>query len=397
MRRKIGFVIIGICSVLLLFAGYLILRKLYFYNHLVDTPNLVSKWEADPRPLQSEEAVRCQLEALDNEQQDGQISLKAAEFIVIPGLRGAWSIDPVTRKAAFGTNWVPQGLTQSKDDYYISVYDGDHQLNSMIFQIDKQSKKYQKSLILNSKAHVGGISYDENNQRLLYSDDSTKMAGFGYLSQEVIDKYQPDKDQKPITSEKLKWQIGIRTSALTIYKNQLIVAKYGFNSNERSIVSIPLTKEGMLPKLSDEGSPILAKAMKTGSQKQIATAFIKSLLENGSISSFNPGWNRMQGITLSSSGVMVVSQSNGRNPGKLLISNRIPDPSRWEKIDVTNPSIGPKTIMVPRGVEEVSIDGQEQHLAVIFESGAKKYRQGKSFLFPSQFMDRILVLPIQIE
>lgn len=39
------------------------------------------------------------------------ISFKKMELIVIPGLRGTWSINPKSGKAAFGTDWVHQVVT----------------------------------------------------------------------------------------------------------------------------------------------------------------------------------------------------------------------------------------------------------------------------------------------
>lgn len=174
-----------------------------YFTSLVATPDQVPKWEADPRPLQAESVVRDQLKQLNRHQENKGISFDESSFLVITGLRGAWSIDYQTKQAAFGTDWVPQGLTQSQDHYYISVYDGDHRLNSLIFQIDKKSKKYVKSLILPSKAHVGGISYDDERRRLIYSDDTNKKAGFGFLDQAVIDDYQAAAEQAPIISQKV--------------------------------------------------------------------------------------------------------------------------------------------------------------------------------------------------
>lgn len=367
-----------------------------YFTSLVATPDQVPKWEADPRPLQAESVVRDQLKQLNRHQENKGISFDESSFLVIPGLRGAWSIDYQTKQAAFGTDWVPQGLTQSQDHYYISVYDGDHRLNSLIFQIDKKSKKYVKSLILPSKAHVGGISYDDERRRLIYSDDTNKKAGFGFLDQAVIDDYQAAAEQAPIISQKSVWPIGIRTSSLTLYRNQLIVAKYGFNKEERSIVSVPLNQAGGLPTIRDDGSPELAKALKTGKQKEIEKAFIQSLIQQGAISSYTPGWDRMQGVSLAKSGLMIVSQSNGHRPGKLRMAYRLPDPSRWEKIDLLKRAVDPGVIEVPWGVEEVSINEAENQLAVIFESGAKKYRQNKMPFLTSHFMDRVLLLPLQV-
>ena len=49
----------------------------------------------------------------------------------------------------------------------MSLYDGNHKLNSIIVQVNKHNAKYNKTLILGSKSHVDGITYDIDHQRLL--------------------------------------------------------------------------------------------------------------------------------------------------------------------------------------------------------------------------------------
>ena len=243
-RRRLLLLGIGVCFLVGLVLVGMYGKNKHSYELLIDQATEVPKWEADPRPLQSEAVVIGQLKKLNRNRDNKDVNLTAAKFVVIPGLRGAWSVNHKTKKVAFGTGWVPQGLTQSQDHYYVSAYDGNHQLNSLIFQIDKQSKKYVKTLILDSKAHVGGITYDDIHKRLIYSDDTSQVAGFGFIDQAVIDDYQASVVKKPIASQKQVWKIGARTSAITTYQNQLIVAKYGFHANERSIVSIPLSEAG---------------------------------------------------------------------------------------------------------------------------------------------------------
>lgn len=396
-RKRVVLIVVGMFVLVGVVLTGMYVKNKQGYESLIDKASEVPKWEADPRPLQSEKVVLKKLKKLNRKNNNKDVSLTDGKLIVIPGLRGAWSINHKTKKAAFGTGWVPQGLTQSKDHYYVSAYDGERRLNSVIFQIDKHSKKYVKTLILSSKAHVGGITYDDEHQRLIYSDDTNQVAGFGYIDQAVIDEYQASVLKKPIESQKKEWKIGLRTSAITTYQNQLVVAKYGFNFNERSIVTIPLNQAGYPPKITDRGSQLLADAIGTADKKELEKVFIEALLEEGYISSFNHGWDRMQGISLSKSGMMIVSQSNGLKPGKLLIRYRVPDLKNWQKSNITKDFTGPDAVTIPRSVEEVSINDEETELAMIFESGAKKYREAPSVLLPGNYMDRILVLPMEIQ
>ena len=395
-RKRLLLLGIGVCFLVGLVLVGMYGKNKHSYELLIDQATEVPKWEADPRPLQSEAVVIGQLKKLNRNRDNKDVNLTAAKFVVIPGLRGAWSVNHKTKKAAFGTGWVPQGLTQSQDYYYVSAYDGNHQLNSLIFQIDKRSKKYVKTLILDSKAHVGGITYDDIHKRLIYSDDTSQVAGFGFIDQAVIDDYQASVVKKPIASQKQVWKIGARTSAITTYQNQLIVAKYGFHANERSIVSIPLSEAGSPPKITEKGSQLLAEVVAAADKKELEKVFIQALIKEGYISSFNHGWDRMQGISLAKSGMMIVSQSNGQKPGKLLIRYQVSDPNRWQKIDLTKDFTGPAAVIIPRAVEEVSINAEETELALIFESGARKYREGRNLLLPPNYMDRILILPMKI-
>ncbi len=388
------FLIVGLVLLLLGSVTGLFLFNLTSLKQLPSSAEEVKMWEADPRPLQSEKDALKKVMAINKKNKD--VDLTGLEMVVIPGLRGAWSINHETKKPAFGNDWVPQGLTQSNDFYYISVYDGDHQLNSLIFQVDKKTKKYVKTLILNSKAHVGGITYDNTHERLIYSDDTNESGGFGYISKEEIDNYQAEKRQQPISSERIEWRLAVRTSAITLYKNQMVVAKYGKDENDRSIISIPLDEEGLFKAITSEDIDKLAQSFVNMSEKEIEKNFISTLIAQGKISSFQKGWNRMQGITISKSGITIISQSNGLAPGKLLVQKRTPDPAKWDKENFNYDFSGPKTLDVPMAVEEVTINEEENKLGMIFESGAKKYRESKKNLFFPKYLDRILIYPLEI-
>ena len=140
----------------------------------------------------------------------------------------------------------------------------------------------------------------------------------------------------------------------------------------------------------------MAEVVAAADKKELEKVFIQALIKEGYISSFNHGWDRMQGISLAKSGMMIVSQSNGQKPGKLLIRYQVSDPNRWQKIDLTKDFTGPAAVIIPRAVEEVSINAEETELALIFESGARKYREGRNLLLPPNYMDRILILPMKI-
>ena len=352
------------------FGGWALIDH-YQYSQLVDQPSDVKKWEADPRPLQSKSAAIKQIKAIGQSDPLEKRAATDAKLVVIPGLRGAWSINAKTKKAGFGNNWVPQGVTQSKDAIYMSLYDGNHKLNSIIVQVNKHNAKYNKTLILRSKSHVGGITYDIDHQRLLWSDDAaqTTGAGISYVSQREIDAYSAKATQQPIKSTRIELHLARRTSAIALYNNQLVFVKYGQNKKNRSILALPLNANG-LP------APITMK------QKKV-------------INSYNNGWDRLQGIAVAKSGLTLLSQSNGSAPGKIWI--RVPGNKSWTKLDFTAPKSGSKIINVPNSVEEISLDLSEKHISMIFESGAKAYREAGSFMHRPSYMDRVIILPVLVK
>lgn len=371
LKKWVWVTVLSVIGIVALGFGGWALIDHYQYSQLVDQPSDVKKWEADPRPLQSKSAAIKQIKAIGQSDPLEKRAATNAKLVVIPGLRGAWSINAKTKKAGFGNNWVPQGFTQSKDAIYMSLYDNNHKLNSIIVQVNKHNAKYNKTLILRSKSHVGGITYDIDHQRLLLSDDAaqTKGAGISYVSQREIDAYSAKATQQPIKSTQIELHLAGPTSAITLYNNQLVFVKYGQNKKNRSILALPLNANG-LP------APITMK------QKKV-------------INSSNNGWDRLQGIAVAKSGLTLLSQSNGSAPGKIWIL--VPGNKSWTKLDFTAPKSGSKIINVPHSVEDISLDPSEKHISMIFESGAKAYREAGTFMHRPSYMDRVIILPVLVK
>lgn len=369
--------------------GFFYVKDKIRYQNMVATAQEVPKWQADTHPLVKKQEIMQLLKKVNkaNKQGDSVSDLKA---VTIPGLRGAWSIDHKTKKAAFGNDWVPQGLTQSKEDYFVSVYDGDHKLNSLIYVIDKKTGTYKKSLILHSKAHVGGVSYDSTFKRLWFSDDTKEEAGLSYISEPEIQAYQAEKSQEAIHSTGVRLPWASKTSGIALYNNQLIIVKYGLNKDDRSVVAIPLNAQSGLPeKFTKKMDEIL-------DQTTDYNGFIDALIKEKIIQSIAPGWDRMQGLAIASFGLSIFSQSNGDSNSKIWVEN--PNDKSGTKFDFTPPTEGVRMFQVPPSVEQVSLDvPNTTNFSMLFESGAKKYRETGTFLNRPAIVDRILVLPLKIE
>jgi hypothetical protein len=399
--KKIKFVIISILTIAVVsFISWWAVDQ-HKYAAMVDSPKDVKKWEADPRALQSDNDAERQLRNLKQATKADYGLMKTHATLVIPGLRGAWSINHKTGKAAFGTDWVPQGISQSKDYFFISMYDGKHKLNSIITLLSQKSGKYVKTLILKSTAHVGATSYDKKHNRLFWSDDNGKFggAGFSYVDQKSINAYHANITQSPIASKRISWQLGSRTSAMTIYNNQLVVVKYGKKVSGRSIIAIELNNEGLPNTVTaKEIKAAIDAAIEVTPKKEIQNDPIKPVirqyLKRKLINSYAPGWDRLQGIAIANNGITLLSQSNGSAPGKVYI--QVPSGGNWSNLKFNTPTAGAKIVNVPNSVEEISLSPDNTMLAMAFESAARQYREAGTFFNRPQFMDRILVLAVEV-
>ena len=76
----------------------------------------------------------------------------------IPGLIKTCYVESGSTKASEG--YVPQGLCSTGDYWLSTAYDGDRKGNSVIYVINKSTKKVISTLTLPNKYHVGGIAFD---------------------------------------------------------------------------------------------------------------------------------------------------------------------------------------------------------------------------------------------
>lgn len=75
----------------------------------------------------------------------------------IPGMK-------TTNVAGFScTTMVPQGLCLAGSYFLITAYDYKKELNSVVYVVSRSSKSYITTIVLPSKAKVGGIAYDGTN------------------------------------------------------------------------------------------------------------------------------------------------------------------------------------------------------------------------------------------
>ncbi|CAH1855207.1 hypothetical protein [Convivina intestini] len=388
MKRKNWDCVIYVGIVVLLFCGTALsishVNRTDKYKKMIVAAKDVPMWQADTQPLVSENEFKHNfIEANHQGKLATQLSPDDLSGIVLPGLRGAWSVDHRSRKASFGNNWVPQGITQNNQYIFVSLYDGDHQRNSLIMVIDKASQKYVKSLILDSKSHVGGLAYDPQYQRLWWSNDGTQFAGLSYTDVTNIKQYQPTKDRPILKSERIAIPWASRTSGIAYHNHEMFIVKYGLNAATRTIAVMPFD--------ANTGLPTDNQRVEVVYQGTSFKEYVETLFKEKKISALASGFDRMQGLAITKSNLALITQSNGDDNSVLMVVQ--PNGQTGDKFDYRDDVKDAKKVQVPSSVEQVSLDNTSQDVSLIFESGAKMYReQGQH----PKIIDRIVTIPSQI-
>ncbi|MGX7032943.1 hypothetical protein [Pediococcus argentinicus] len=378
-----------VVAIFIIIGGGVFLIENNYQTHRFSYPHLkVKKWQADTKPLISKQEFQHDLQQVSRSN-GSNISFDQIQSIVIPGLRGAWSINHKTQQPVLGRDWVPQGLAQNDKYFFVSAYDGKHKLDSVIFVISKSTEKYVRTIILPSKSHVGGITYDYQNKHLWVSNDHQKFAGLLMFNDHEIDSHNASAQKKPIKGKSFNLPWAAKTSGLNYFNYQLVVVKYGKDRNSRSVITMPFNKQG-LPKQPSIAE--LKKIMNHHSSKQT----IQGLIDDDLIQSMAPGYDRMQGLATTTRGLSIFSQSNGDANSNILV--KVPNQNSGTQFDFFAPAGGVKTFQVPPAVEQISVNNpHDNRLALLFESGANKYRKQRSmYVGPySMITDRIVILPIR--
>lgn len=166
-------------------------------------------------------------------------------LIPIPGLSYT---DTVTKKDSTiketCTTMTPQGIVVTEDCIYVSAYCYTHEHNSVIYQIDRKTNKFIKTIILPDTSHVGGLAYDTNNKVLWIatkkyntSKDDNTLATVSCITQDVIDNYDFKISKKPIRYNGTYQTAFTNTSFMTYYNGYLFTGLFDRDQSTTSITA----------------------------------------------------------------------------------------------------------------------------------------------------------------
>lgn len=233
--------------------------------------------------------------------------------------------------------YIPQGLCVVENDIYITAYDGKKKDNSIIFQL--LSDGNYRTICLDTKAHVGGITYDDKNQLFWICDTNGTISSYKYQDVIEYDNIMAQTKKLNVQNNDLINHKGIISAAyLTIFENNLYVGNYSKDNN------------GILKcyQIDDDG---------------------KINIENYKIYQIP---NYVQGVTFydyDGTTYILFSESYGK------INNSTLEICTFDKNNNdyrNNNSIKYKT---PRMMEEICLD-KNDNLIMLFESSAYKYKNG---------------------
>ena len=251
--------------------------------------------------------------------------LNYAKSIVLPGMTN-------TNVLEFGSKtMVPQGMTFAGSYLLVSAYDSKRIDNSVVYVMSRSSKKLLTTVVLPNKTHAGGLAYDGRN---LWICQSTylRSISFAQIKKAAVAK----KKYLEIKAYGTKNALGQQAAAVTYYKGLLWVASYS-ESNSGYLGSYRI-------------------ADKTG--KPVLTVCGRIKLPN-----------RVQGLTFTSNGRLILSRSCQTNSTKR---------GYLHQLDVYKPNLKKagagkitlgkrnKVINMPSMNEEIAVSGK--YLYVNFES-----------------------------
>lgn len=280
-----------------------------------------------------------------------------SENIVIPGLKGAWTLDKQNHLFV-SKGYDVQGVAVSKQYVFISAYDDYKKADSIIFVMNKHTGKYVKSVILQGRPHAGGIAYDPGTKSVWFSDD-THHAQLTRIQLSDIEQYSLAKMKRPVRYSQTVVMPRIkRTSAVAFDQDKLWVGY--FDSTRRGVIEsydVFRNPNGTI----QVGNK--AKNIRDGSDPT---------------QSFD-GLDQIQGIAVDGRDVLF-SASYGAKPSKLYHYRYDPAKSEFSPIGETK---------FPAYMEQIAFDRVDSYYA-IFESSAPRYRQHKGLK-----LDRVLVFKLK--
>lgn len=245
---------------------------------------------------------------------------------VLPGMK-------ITNNGGFNsTNMVPQSVAFAGSYMLISAYDKAGEQESVIYIMDKSTRKYMTSLILPHRGHVGGMAYDGKNLWITYGKN------LQCIKYSVIqDAVKSGGAYKEIYTFTTQAAMPDTASFVTYYKKRIWVGTY-HQSSKKYMYGYSISNKSATPVLKKTNKMLLP--------------------------------NRTQGIAVASSGKLLISRSCQTRKGKsgFLCQLDIYKPTWKLTAASVKKNKKKKTVQMPPMNEGIALSGAYTY--IVFESPA---------------------------
>lgn len=206
---------------------------------------------------------------------------------ILPGMK-------VTNVAGFNSSkMVPQSITFAGKYLLISAYDYNKAQESVIYVMDKKTKKYLTTVVMPHTGHMGGIAYDGQNIWYTYSKNLHSFK-FSIIEQAVASK----KSYTEITQINSVCPMPETVSYVSYYKGKIWAGAYnekvkkymyGYTiNNKKGVPSLTRTNKMLMPNrtqgvtFTSGGKMIISRSCQT---KKGRSGFMSQL------DTYKPTWN----------------------------------------------------------------------------------------------------------
>ena len=134
-------------------------------------------------------------------------------------------------------NEVPQGICRVNNTILVSCYMDNHE-QSRVLMLDLDGSR-TKTIILNNKAHVGGISYDQKHNLIFICDTKGKISSYPYhefINENYIHQKKYDVSSNSLGGDLLIEDGNLVCSYLTCYDQKLYVGS--FNKTKNGLIKV---------------------------------------------------------------------------------------------------------------------------------------------------------------
>ena len=239
---------------------------------------------------------------------------------------------------------TPQGLALVENYLIISAYSKSQAHHSVLWIVDRQNGDYLKTIVLPTTSHVGGIAYDDNEQRLwMTTTDENSASQISALDLDTLKQEDFSHPNQEVAFDHQYYLAEIEKSSYMTYADGHLLVGY-FDKEEQGHMGIFA--------LDENGFPI----QKSDSQDSYLPQQVVDTPE------------QVQGVGITDRQV-IFSQSYGNKDSKVLYFenpglDQLPHFEEDQQVQ--------QELVVPPYLQQIV--AEDQSLYLLFESSAFKYR-----------------------